>query len=150
MTASPENTGKKQDGRFKPGQSGNPKGKPKGCMNKATRAAMEMLDGEAEAVTRKVLDKALYGNPQALRIVFERIIPVRKEAPVSLSLPEITKAADVVTVQANILAAVAAGDITPGEGETLAKMAEGLRRSIETEELEQRITALEEGRHGRR
>jgi hypothetical protein len=45
-----ENTAKKQRGRpFKPGQSGNPKGKPKGALNQTTRAAQELLDGEAQA-----------------------------------------------------------------------------------------------------
>jgi hypothetical protein len=40
-------------GRFKPGESGNPKGTPKGTLHKATRAAQELLDGEVEAITGK-------------------------------------------------------------------------------------------------
>jgi hypothetical protein len=45
------NTAKKQRGRpFQPGQSGNPRGKPKGALNQATRAAQELLDGKAQAL----------------------------------------------------------------------------------------------------
>ena len=46
---SPENTGRKQDGRFVKGQSGNPEGRPKGSANKATQAAQVLLEGEAQA-----------------------------------------------------------------------------------------------------
>ena len=43
-----ENAGKKQG--FKPGQSGNPSGKKPGTLNRATRAAQSLLDGETEAL----------------------------------------------------------------------------------------------------
>ena len=36
---------------FKKGQSGNPQGKPKGALNKATLAAQQLLDGEAQEIT---------------------------------------------------------------------------------------------------
>jgi hypothetical protein len=39
-------------GQFKPGQSGNPRGRPKGARHKATLAAQKLLDGESEALTR--------------------------------------------------------------------------------------------------
>jgi uncharacterized protein DUF5681 len=49
----------KQRGRpFKPGQSGNPKDRPKGARNRATIAAESLLDGEAEALTRKAIELA--------------------------------------------------------------------------------------------
>ena len=48
--------------------------------NRATLAAMELLDGEAEALTRTAIDLALSGDMAALRLCIERIIPVRREA----------------------------------------------------------------------
>ena len=39
----PENSGEKRDTRFKPGQSGNPLGKPKGARNKLGEAFIEAL-----------------------------------------------------------------------------------------------------------
>jgi hypothetical protein len=34
-------------GRYVPGSSGNPAGKPRGCLNHATRIAVALLEGEA-------------------------------------------------------------------------------------------------------
>jgi hypothetical protein len=46
----PEKTEKKQGGKFKAGQSGNPSGRPQGAFNRATMAAQALLDGEAGAL----------------------------------------------------------------------------------------------------
>src|SRR3954452_6217860 len=68
-----ENSGEKQGGRFQPGQSGNPAGKPKGARHRATMAIEEMLAGEAEALTRRCIDMALAGDQVAMRLAMERI-----------------------------------------------------------------------------
>ena len=49
--------------KFKSGQSGNPGGRPKGALNKATLASQALLDGEAEALTRKVVELAKEWQP---------------------------------------------------------------------------------------
>jgi hypothetical protein len=43
---------------FAKGVSGNPAGKSPGTKNRATRILEALLEGEAEAVTRAVVDKA--------------------------------------------------------------------------------------------
>ena len=78
--ALPKDAGRLQDGRFAKGVSGNPHGRAPGTRNRATLAAMELLDGEAEALTRTAIDLALSGDMAALRLCIERIIPVRREA----------------------------------------------------------------------
>jgi len=72
-------TGRRADGRFAPGNTG----RPKGARHKATRAAQALLDGEAEALTRKAVEAALEGDTVALRICLERIAPARKVAGLS-------------------------------------------------------------------
>ena len=52
LTKKPENAGKKQDTRFKPGVSGNPAGKPKGLRNRATLAVARKLVAYLMAVDR--------------------------------------------------------------------------------------------------
>lgn len=69
MSKTPVNTGRKQDGQFKSGISGNPAGRPKGARNKATLAAQALLDGQTGAITQKAVDLALYGDSAALRLL---------------------------------------------------------------------------------
>ena len=47
--------------------SGDPAGRTKGARNRATLAAEALLEGEAEALTRKAIELALAGDPTALR-----------------------------------------------------------------------------------
>ena len=75
--------------KFKTGQSGNPGGRPKGSLNKATLASQALLDGEAEALTRKVVELAKEGHPVALRLCLERLLPPRKDRPINFTLPKI-------------------------------------------------------------
>src|SRR5215510_13572489 len=75
------------NGRFRKGQSGNPKGRRTGVRNKATEAAEQFLDGEAEALARRAVELALEGEASALRLCLERIIPPRRARPVKLNLP---------------------------------------------------------------
>jgi type I restriction enzyme, R subunit len=53
-----EKTDTKQGPRFRKGQSGNPSGRPPGARNKTTLAVEALLDGEAEALTRKAIERA--------------------------------------------------------------------------------------------
>jgi len=71
-------------GRFRKGKSGNPAGRPPGSVNRSTRAAIQLLDGEAEALTRKAIELALAGDPMALRLCLDRIVGVRRGRPVEL------------------------------------------------------------------
>jgi hypothetical protein len=129
--------------QFKPGQSGNPKGRPKGSRHKATIAVLELLDGEAEALSRKAVELALDGDTTALRLCQERIAPPRKDAPVLFSLPEMKNASDALTAINSIVQAVSNGDLTPGEATSMTGLIETFRKSAETEDLERRIARLE-------
>src|ERR1700721_3212046 len=92
----PDDTAEKQGGRqFQPGQSGNPSGRPKGSRNAATLALESLLDGQAVALTRKAVELALAGDIAALRLCLDRILPPRKDRPVSFEMPQINNAEDV-------------------------------------------------------
>jgi hypothetical protein len=68
-----DKTGKKQDTKFKPGESGNPDGRPRGSRNATTLALEALFDGEAEALTRKAIELAKTGDIPALRICLDRL-----------------------------------------------------------------------------
>lgn len=139
-----ENTGAYQGGRFRKGVSGNPAGKPKGTRHRATLAAEALLDGEAEKLTRRAIEKALEGDASALRLCLERILPTRKERPLHLALPVMNSAADAALVMARITAAVAIGDITAGEGADLSTLVSSYVKALEMGELEKRVAMLEQ------
>ena len=141
----PENAGRKQkkDTRFKPGQSGNPAGKPPGTRHKSKMAAQVLLDGESEALTRKAIEMALAGDMAALRLCFERILPPSKEKPVSIRLPETSSPQGIDRASETILQAVAQGQLLPSEGSGILNMIEKRRLTLETLDLEQRISTLE-------
>jgi len=129
---------------WKSGESGNPKGCPAGSRHKATLAVLALLDGEAEGLTRKAVEMALAGDTTALRLCLERLAPPRKDSPLTLAgLPKIKAAADLPKATARVLEAVADGTITPSEGQALAGLLEAHRRTLETTEIEQRLSALE-------
>lgn len=131
--------GRNSDGTFGPG---NP-GKPKGARHKATQAALALLDGEAEGLTRKAVELALEGDTVALRLCLERIAPPRKEAPVAFDLPSMQSAEDAAQAAGTVLSAVASGELTPSEGAHVMALIETYRRTLELTELEARLSSLE-------
>lgn len=137
----PINNGRNTDGTFAEGnQLG---GKPKGARHRVTRAVEELLEGQHEALTQKAIDLALAGDGPALRLCLDRIAPPRKDAPISIALPPVRSIEDAVDASATLLAAVAAGDVTPDEAGRVMALLTGHRQIIETGELERRIAALE-------
>jgi hypothetical protein len=139
----PVNAQAKQDTRFKPGQSGNPAGKPKGARHKTTIACDALLEGEAEAITRKAIELAKAGDGPALRLCMDRIAPARKDRPVPFTLPTLETAADAKNAAAAIVRAVAEGDLTPTEAAELSKLLDNFIRVLEATDVQARLEALE-------
>jgi len=94
---SPDNSQQKQGaGRFQPGQSGNPKGKPKGLRSRITQLAEKLMEDDAEAVVKAVVSAAKGGDMAAARIILDRICPARKSRSVEIDLPPIGGLDDVL------------------------------------------------------
>lgn len=142
-----DDTGRKQiPGRFKPGQSGNPDGRPKGSRNRATLAALALLEGEAKALSRKAVELALDGDMAAIRLCLERLIPVARESTLpedAIALPKRLTAKTLPKAVEAIIKAVAEGTIAPGQGEKVVSMLQGHSKILELAEIEARITELE-------
>jgi hypothetical protein len=106
-------------------------------------AAEKLLDGEAEALTRKAIEAGLNGDTTALRLCLERILPPRRDRLVNFEMPRLTTAADAVEAMAALTAAVAAGQLSPAEATELAKLVELFVKAIEAGNFEERLRALE-------
>jgi len=147
--ATPEKTGNQQGnarkpGQFKPGQSGNPNGRPIGVRNKTTMAVEALLDGDAKALTEKALTLAKAGDLQALRICMDRIVPPRRDRPVTFEMPKLETAQDAAAAVSSLLASVAAGDMTPSEASEVSKVIDVYVRAKETGDLIDRLERLEQ------
>ncbi len=126
---------------FAKGRSGNPGGRRFGSRNKTTMAALELLADEAEAPTRKAVEAALAGDPTAMRLCLERILP--RDRAVKFALPPIKSAADVARAMRAVIAALAHGLITPAEGQAIAKVVTTFVQTIETSDFDRRLQMLE-------
>ena len=143
MTEKPEYAGPKQDGRWQRGQSGNPKGKPKGARH-ATVQALDLLGrNSGEEILLAIIRSAISGDARSAELVLRRIWPEQKGRPLFLDLPAISDSSSMLAALARIIEAAASGEITTDEGAGLAGLVEAQRRAIETGELAERIAALE-------
>ena len=139
----PAKTKAKQTGKFKPGQSGNPKGRPQGSRHKSTIAALELLEGDIEGITRKCIEVALTGDLTAIKICLDKLIPAAKDRPVNIALPVVNNASDLPLMTSALLAAASTGEIGTTEAATLARIVDAHRASIEINDLTLRIEKLE-------
>lgn len=128
--------------RGKPFGPGNP-GKPKGARHKTTLLAEKLMQDDAENIVNAVLAAAKGGDMTAARIVLDRIAPARRDSPVRFRMPTITAAADAAKAMGAVVAAVASGEVTPGEAEQVAKVIGAFVQSLEAAEFEARLHALE-------
>ena len=125
---------------WKPGQSGNPKGRPAGT-GEVAKLRAAIADRVPELLAA-MMARALDGDVGAARLLLERAIAPLKAAEQSqaLSLPDGT-----LTDQGRaVLASVAAGELAPGQGAALLGAIGTLARVTEIDELARRIEVLEE------
>lgn len=65
---------------FKPGQSGNPAGRPKGKSIAAVISLAREQEGVMESIAQTLITHAKRGNMSALKIILDRTEPTQKEA----------------------------------------------------------------------
>jgi hypothetical protein len=143
----PETTGRDQAkpnrGRFRPGTSGNPSGRPKGSRDARTVALAELVDGSGEAIVKKLCAAAEAGEPWAVRVVIEKILP-RLERRVVVEIDRVETAGEVAHAVAQVIELAASGDLSIEEARAFLQLLEVQRRAIETSDLAVRLELLEQ------
>ena len=132
-----------KDTRWKPGESGNPAGRPKGSRNARTRLIEGLIGEDAEEIVRKAIELAKSGDGPVLRMMMERLMPPPKDSPISFELPPIQSVTDAKVASSSVLKAVAKGDITPSEGASVMALLVSHKIIVEATDFESRIAALE-------
>ncbi len=134
----PDSTQKTRDkkGRWKPGASGNPDGRP------VSNPARLLLLAKSEELVKKAIERALEGDVSALNVCLSRILPQYRpqQAPLQLDLPD---AENLVEIGRAIVEATAKGDCPPDVASQLLQGIGTLARVTETQELTKRLEALE-------
>jgi hypothetical protein len=124
---------------WKPGQSGNPKGRPTGTGEVAKIRAD--IAKRVPDILDAMMARALDGDVGAARLLLERAVAPLKaiEQAQALTLPDGT-----LTAQGRaVLRSVADGVLAPSQGAALLGAIGTLARVTEIDELEARIAALE-------
>ncbi len=69
--------------QFRPGQSGNPAGRPKGSRNKTTIAIEVLINGAAPDIANKAIELARAGDTSMIRALLDRVAPQRRDRHIS-------------------------------------------------------------------
>jgi hypothetical protein len=129
---------KNRDHLFKPGQSGNPKGKPKD-KTPATLLRKSIVEDMPEII-RTLVDLAKGGDVQAAKVLLDRCCPTLKPQAIPINLPLNGSLAE---QGGEIIKATMAGQIPPDIGSQLITALAAQSKIIEIDELTKRIELLE-------
>jgi len=134
--------------RGKPFAPGNKlgRGRPRGSRNKTTLLAQELLDSYAEPLVRKCLHMALQGDPKAMQLCMDRILPARRDLPMKLGKLPMGTAAELCEASATVLQKAASGQLTVMQAQGFSGLIENHRSMIETVHMDARLRTIEQQR----
>jgi hypothetical protein len=139
----PVKKGRNAKGYFAPGNKLSP-GRKQGSRHGTTILLERLMEGSGEQIVQAVLNAATQGDMTAARLVLERIVPLRRGAPVNLDLPPVKTAADVVAAHGAVIKAMAEGEVSPEEAAIIGGVLENKRKALELADIAVRLAAIEE------
>jgi Family of unknown function (DUF5681) len=143
-TQDSDNTGKKQKG-FRPGQSGNPRGKPKG-KHKSTLIRERLSKADLDAIVKTLADAAKLGDVPSASLLLARAWVPPKPAGRFLTgfqLPVLRTAEDVAAALAVVISCVSNSLLTLSEASDLSALIERHGKALAASDHENRLLALE-------
>lgn len=105
------------------------------------------LRGAAEEIIAQVIYAAQGGDMRAIKIVFDRIMPKKREAPISIQLPKITSIIEAEEAMTQVMSGAVKGEISLSEAETLSKLIRNHVDILEISSIERRVKTLEHDFH---
>ncbi len=124
---------------FKPGQSGNAKGRPKGIVDRRLRFK-HLLEENGEKIISKAIELANQGDIEAIRLCMERLVAKPKDNPIFLNLPDEATIAETLD---KLMQNVRRGRITPGEAKSIADIIAIRNDAARTEALTEKLSQFE-------
>ena len=124
--------------KFQPGQSGNPKGRPKD-KTPATLLRKSIIE-DMPAIINTLVDLAKGGDVQAAKVLLDRCCPVLKPQAMPISLPVNGSLAE---QGGEIIKATMSGQIPPDIGSQLITALAHQAKIVEIDDVLKRLDALE-------
>ena len=126
-----------------PGQSSNPAGRAVGSRNKQTLAAEATLFEHAQELVNDLVTRAKRGEPTAMRIAMDRILPTGRGRPLPIELPPVRSSDDAQVAVGTIMDALKQGALSAREAVDLIKVVTALTRLTGTIEYIQKVARRE-------
>jgi hypothetical protein len=129
-------------GSGRPFQPGNKlgKGRRSGSRNRRT-ILLAALEGDSVKIIESIARRALKSDPTAMRLCMERLLPVSRTR---FRLGPVQTPAHLTNATSDLIHAVAEGDLSAREGESVVRIVESQRRNLELQAFDERLKALEE------
>jgi hypothetical protein len=124
-------------------KSPNPEGRPKGSTPQ-TKLLQRMLD-DADGIIEAIVAKALDGDTGAASLIISRVLPALKAQSERVQF-EFDAAAPAAHQVEQVLQAISDGVVSADVGQQIIAAIAALSTIRATEELDERISALEEAR----
>ena len=131
---------------FKPGQSGNPAGRAAGSRNKRTLAAEALLFEHAQELVDDLVTRAKRGEPAAMRLAMDRILPTGRGRPLPIELPPVRSTEDAQVAAGVIMDALKEGALSAREAVDLINVVGALTRLNGAIELIKKVARTEVAR----
>lgn len=130
----------KRPGRWKAGVSGNPAGRTPGSGQ--LQKLRDAIAKDVPAILASLVNAAKGGNINAARLILDRVLPPLKaiELAVALQLPD----GNLTAKAGALLDAAALGELTPAQAAQLIAAVGTIGKITEFDELNARITQLEQ------
>ena len=120
---------------FTPGQNGNSGGCAVGGRNKQTLAAEAALFEHAQELVEDLVARAKRGEPAAMRLAMDRILPTGRGRPLPIELPPVRSTEDAQVAAGVIMDALRQGALSAREAADLINVVTALTRLTGTIEI---------------
>jgi hypothetical protein len=101
----------------------------------------DKLSHDVDKVIEVLRDQAIAGDPQSIRILLDKVLPSLR--PIEISTPLSLPDGSFTDQGRAVLAAIASGDLAPGQGSQLLAAIGTLSKVSEIDELTKRVSQLE-------
>jgi len=127
---------------WRPGQSGNPAGRPPGITN-AKKMRDTIGQKDLKAILTQLVAQAKSGDTAAAKLLLDRALPPLKVIEMPVRVDGVDPSASTLENASAVIAALADGHIAPGQVAAILNGLASLAKVREVEELEKRIEVLE-------